>query len=105
MVGTTPKKGESLMTYSRREEIFSKDYLTISDIQELLGMTYQCAAELIRTVKRALTFSPKYNGQGVRLDIQGKLHVEDYMDYFRVKCVDRYFKHVEKEEKEEGGVA
>lgn len=33
-----------------REEIFSKDYLTIKDIEVLLGTTYQVAARLIRQI-------------------------------------------------------
>ncbi|MFR1983880.1 MAG: hypothetical protein ACLS4Z_09355 [Christensenellaceae bacterium] len=28
------------MTYAMREEIFSKEYLSIEDIQELLGLHY-----------------------------------------------------------------
>lgn len=80
------------MTYARREEIFSKDYLTIADLQELLGLKYQGAAEMMRTIKRELDMNPKYNGQGVRLDIQGKLHTQDYLDYFNIKSLERYSK-------------
>lgn len=29
------------MTYAMREEIFSKEYLSIEDVQELLGMSYR----------------------------------------------------------------
>ena len=29
------------MTYAMREEIFSKEYLSIEDVQELLGMSYK----------------------------------------------------------------
>ena len=28
------------MTYEKREQIFAKDYLTIADLQELLGLPY-----------------------------------------------------------------
>lgn len=80
------------MTYARREEIFSKDYLSIADLQELLGLKYQGAAELMRDIKRELNMNPKYNGQGVRLDIQGKLHVQDYLDYFQITNHERYSK-------------
>lgn len=76
------------MTYARREEIFSKEYLSIADLQELLDLKYQGAAELMRNIKRGLCF----RGQGVRLDLQGKLHVQDYLDYFNIKNVDRYKK-------------
>ena len=74
------------MTYSRREEIFSKDYLNIQDVQELLGLGYDDAAKMIRDIKRSL----KFNGVKVRLDIQGKLHVQDYFDYFGITNYERY---------------
>ena len=86
------KRVGETMTYAKREEIFSKDYLVIEDIQELLGLKYQGAAEMIRNIKRELNMNPKYNGQGIRLDIQGKLHVQDYLDYFQIKSFERYSK-------------
>lgn len=70
------------MTYARREEIFSKDYLTISDLQELLGLTYQTSAKLIREIKF------KFD----RLGVQGKIHTEDYLLYFKITNFERYFK-------------
>lgn len=72
------------MTYSRREEIFSKDYLTIKDMQELLGLTYQSAAQKIREIKF------KHD----RLGIQGKLHTEDYFDYFNISDRQRYVREL-----------
>ena len=78
------------MTYSRREEIFSKDYISISDMQDLLGMGYDDAAKTIRDIKRGLELDPKFNGQGVRLNVQGKLHVQDYLDYFNIPNAERY---------------
>lgn len=86
------------MTYAKREEIFSKDYLTIEDVKELLGLEYQGAAKLIRDIKRELEMNPKYKGQGVRLDIQGKLHVQDYLDYFQIKSFERYSKPMAEEQ-------
>jgi hypothetical protein len=74
------------MTYSRREEIFSKDYISIADIQDLLGMGYDDAAKLIRDIKRKMQFA----GKELRLDVQGKLHVQDYLDYFRIPDTSRY---------------
>jgi hypothetical protein len=70
------------MTYARREEIFSKDVLTIADLQELLGLTYQASAKLIREIKF------KFD----RLGVQGKLHVEDYFDYYKITDRTRYCK-------------
>lgn len=74
------------MTYARREEIFSKEYISIADMQDLLGLSYNDAAIKIREIKRAIELS----GQRVRLDIQGKLHVQDYLDYFRIDNAARY---------------
>lgn len=88
------------MTYSRREEIFSKDYISIADMQDLLGMGYDDAAKTIRDIKRELRLNPKYNGQGVRIDIQGKLHVQDYLDYYHLSP-ERYI--VVMEQKRVGG--
>lgn len=79
------------MTYARREEIFSKEYLSIADLQELLDLKYQGAAELMRNIKRGLEFK----GQGVRLDMQGKLHTQDYLDYFNISSLERYSKFME----------
>lgn len=67
------------MTYEQREDIFSKEYLSISDIQSLLGLTYQDAARIIRNIKRKTD----------RLGIRGKIHVQDYFDYFNIKT-ERY---------------
>ena len=72
------------MTYARREEIFSKEYLSIGDIQELLGLHYQDAARTMRNIKRRTD----------RLGIRGKLHVQDYLDYFQIPP-DRYVKPME----------
>ena len=72
------------MTYAKREEMFSKDYLSIGDIQELLGLHYQDAARTMRNIKRRTD----------RLGIRGKLHVQDYLDYFKIPP-DRYVKPLE----------
>lgn len=69
------------MTYAMREEIFSKEYLSIKDMQELLGMKYQDAAKTMRDIKRRTD----------RLGIRGKIHVQDYLDYFKIPP-DRYVK-------------
>ena len=72
------------MTYAMREEIFSKEYLSIGDIQELLGLHYQDAARTMSNIKRRTD----------RLGIRGKLHVQDYLDYFQIPP-DRYIKPME----------
>jgi hypothetical protein len=70
------------MSYQTREEIFSKDYLTIQDLQDLLGLTYQLAARKMREIKF------KFD----RLGIQGKIHTEDYFEYFNITDKQRYVK-------------
>lgn len=63
---------QSRMTYAVREAIFSKEVLSIGDIMLICGMNYQAAAKLIRDIKRKCD----------RLGLEGKLHVQDYLDYF-----------------------
>lgn len=67
------------MTIEKRNEILSKDYLDINDIMQLLGLSYGDAAEIIRTIKRKTD----------RLHKQGKIHVQDYIDYYNLD-VARY---------------
>ena len=70
------------MSYIEREKIFSKDYLTIKDLEQLLGLTYQVAAKIMRQIKF------KFD----RLGIQGKLHTEDYFEYYNITDKQRYVK-------------
>jgi hypothetical protein len=70
------------MSYQTREQIFSKDYLDIEDLQNLLGLTYQLAARKMREIKF------KFD----RLGIQGKIHTEDYFEYFNITDKQRYVK-------------
>ena len=63
------------MTYARREEIFSKDIITIPELQEILALpSYQEAAKMMRNIKRRFNRFPQ----------NGKLHVEDYKAYFEI---------------------
>lgn len=61
------------MTFSRREEILSKDILSIKDVQELNGMTYQPAAKLIRDIKRVMRS---------QFQQTGKIATTDYIRFF-----------------------
>lgn len=67
------------MTLEQRNEMFAKDYLSIADVQVLLNLKYGAAAELMREIKR----------KSDRLHIQGKIHVQDYIDYFNLD-IGRY---------------
>lgn len=69
------KKEIYKMTKERKEEIFSQEYLSINDIGEILGLSYQMAAKKMREIKR----------KNDRLKLQGKLYIQDYFDYFEVK--------------------
>lgn len=70
------------MDYKRREEIFSKDYITTQEIQELLGFKSQSqASQMIMQIKRVV---------GDKLGVKGKIHTEDYFAYFGVQPKDRY---------------
>lgn len=77
------------MTYEEREKIFSKDYLTIEDVESLLGLQYQDAARVIRNIKRKTD----------RLRIRGKIHVQDYLDYYNLSA-DRYVRPLDETENE-----
>jgi hypothetical protein len=71
------------VTYARREEIFSKDIITIDELAELLNTNYQEAAKVMRNIKRRFDRYPHL----------GKLHVEDYKAYFEISDNNpRYFK-------------
>ena len=84
------------MTYAKREEIFSKEYLSIVDLQELFDLEYQGAAKLMRDIKRGF----EVRGQALRLDLQGKLHTQDYFEHFRITSIERYLKTMTNEQGE-----
>ena len=68
------------MTYARREEIFSKDLISITEFGELMNLSYQMAARVIRNIKRT----------SKRPQIRGKLLVEDFFDYYGITDKQRY---------------
>lgn len=80
----------SRMTYEMRERIFSKEVLTIADVMLLFGLNYQPAAQLVRNIRR------KHD----RLGLEGKLHVQDYLDYFNLNGNDK--RYMKREEEEHG---
>ena len=61
------------MTYSEREAIFSKEALNGEDIMKLFGVCRTEATKIMQQIKRKT---------GDRLGVQGRLHVQDYLDYF-----------------------
>ena len=73
------------MTFVEREEIFSKDYISTKELQKLLGMKNECSAsQKMCEIKRVV---------GERLGIKGRIHTEDYFEFFNIKT-ERYSKTV-----------
>lgn len=68
------------MTYEQREQIFAKDVLTIDDISLLLQISYKQASALVCQIKRNFDFQ----GKPVRITAKGRLHTQDYLDYFNI---------------------
>lgn len=68
------------MTYERREEIFAKEYLTEPEIAELLGISDREAYGLMKAIRK----------ESDTLGIRGKIHVADYMRFFRIPLDGRY---------------
>ena len=85
------------MTYQEHEAIFSKEALSIADVQKLMDCSKSKAAELIRTWKRKLMFECKKP----RIDFDGKIHVLDYLWLMGLDPAapgERYFKNMEEKE-------
>lgn len=61
-----------------KKEIFSKEVLTIADIQELFGVSYCTAARIMREIKATSD----------RINIKGIVHVQDYCEHFRLNVSD-----------------
>ena len=77
------------MTYARREDIFSKDVITTSELQELLNFSNRPqASKKMGEIKRVV---------GDRLKEKGRLHIEDYLEFFKIKT-NRYAKAEGEEE-------
>ena len=74
------------MTMVERQNIFAKEYLDIADFQVLYGMNYPQASKMMNAIKKRLTIGMR---KELRLEVQGKLHVQDYLDWLGVKS-DRY---------------
>ena len=62
------------MTIQEREEIFSKEILTVDDITKLFECGLTTAYKIIREIKA------KFD----RLKISGIIHVQDYIDYYKL---------------------
>lgn len=74
------------MTVAERSDMFSKEYLSIKDIAKLFDVCDKKASVLILDMKRRLTVGM---GKNLRLSLEGKIHIQDYLDYLGVTA-DRY---------------
>lgn len=75
------KQDENVVkTYIQREQIFAKEYLDVNDFMRLFGISLPSAYKLIREVKR----------NSDRLKIQGRVHIQDYFEYFDIPDTSRY---------------
>lgn len=83
------------MDYTQREQIFSKEVINIQDIMAVMDMSYNDAAEFIRMVKRNLICVQNKTPRESR---QGKLHVQDYLDYFHIPENSERYKKIKKQE-------
>ena len=80
------------MTVQERQEMFAKEYLSIDDIGKLFDINYKMASAFIVKIKKKLVIGC---GKELRLDINGKIHIEDYLDYIGVKAERYSFKEDE----------
>lgn len=67
-------------------EVLDKEVLTIDDFAKMYLMRYDEASKRIREIKAKL----KLRGHELRLDVQGKIHTEDYIDFVNPKDRARY---------------
>ena len=90
------------MDYKKREEIFSKEALHISDVQKLFGCAKSTASNLIQGWKRKIQFS----GKELRLTLDGRIHIMDYFDVMNINGEDpgeRYFRRSQKKNPQASG--
>lgn len=63
------------MDYKRREEIFSKEAITLEEFAELMAVSLGTASIKMKEIKRRV---------GDRLGVQGRIHVADYLAYMEL---------------------
>lgn len=68
------------MDFKRRDEIISKDVMTIDEICELMCCTKSQASTIINEIKNNLA----KKGVEPRLNTRGKIHTQDYLDFYRL---------------------
>lgn len=74
------------MTMDERSNIFAKEYLSIDDMCRLYDFSPPHASAFMGQIRKKLTIGMK---RELRLDMRGRLHTQDYLDYIGVTS-DRY---------------
>lgn len=76
------------MTYEEREAMFAKECLTTKDIAKLYECSLSEASEKIGEIKRRT---------GDRLGVKGRVHIEDYLEHYKITNRERYVKRLIRE--------
>ena len=69
------------MTFTRREQIMSKDIISTSEIAELLGTSPSEASRVRGNIIAAIELA----GRKPRITARGKLHTQDFCDYYQIE--------------------
>lgn len=72
------------MTYADHERIFSKEFLSGNDLAIIFDIDKSTASQLIQAIKF----------KSDRLHLRGKVHIQDYFDYFNITDMSRYSKPI-----------
>lgn len=64
------------MTYEEREAIFAKEALTNTDVCKLFDVKPPTATKYMKQWKRVA---------GDRLGMEGRIHVQDYLDFMQIQ--------------------
>lgn len=76
-----------MMDFATREQIFSKEAITIDDLANLMSLSYSAAAAEMRKIKHRQRLVGR-----LRFDVTGKLLLADYFDYYKIDPnVRRYY--------------
>lgn len=80
------------MTMQERQEIFAKEYLSNEDLCKLYDLLPPHASELMNDIKKNLVIG---KNRELRLNMRGKLHTQDYLDWIGAPTAGRYGMAVE----------
>ena len=69
------------MSFELREQIFSKEAISINDLALLMGVSYACAQRLMTDIKCWYKITDKKRRC---LNISGRLLLRDYFEYFGI---------------------